>query len=150
MDAIIGFDFLDQSAFTIDYQFKRITVGPIASSLVAIPYQAGPGYAVVEMKIQQKTILLLVDTGASNLVLFESATRDCADAIIHVGTRTWSNMGGEIRVKQVQLRDAYLGTIPWGSRNVFILEDTGSSPPAGLGGLLGTVSLTARRARLRS
>ena len=43
-----------------------------------------------------------------DLVLFEDAVRDCGDAIKNVGSRTWSNMGGEIRVKQVQLRDAYL------------------------------------------
>ena len=145
VDAMIGLDFLGQGPFTIDYQFKRIAFGPIDSSLVAIPYQAGPGYAVVEMKIQQQKLFLLVDTGASNLVLFAGATRDCPDAIQNVGAQTWSNMGGEIRVKQVQLREAYLGSVPWGSRNVFILDDTGSSPPAGLDGLLGTVSLTARR-----
>jgi len=145
VDAMIGFDFLDQSAFTIDYQSMKITVGPIDSSLVAIPYQAGPGYAVVEMKIQQQKLLLLVDTGASNLVLFDGATRDCQGAIKNVGTQTWSNMGGEIRVQQVQLREAYLGAAPWGSRDVFILEDTGANPPAGLRGLLGVVSLKARR-----
>ena len=30
VDAIIGFDLLNRNAFTIDYQFKKITVGPIA------------------------------------------------------------------------------------------------------------------------
>jgi len=146
VDAMIGLDFLGKGPFTIDYQSKRIVFGPIDPSLVAIPYQAGPGYAVVEMTIQQQKFFLLVDTGASDLVLFEGATRDCPDAIKNVGTRTWSNMGGEIRVKQVQLRDAYLGSAPWGSRDVFILEDTGSTnPPTGLRGLLGIVSLKARR-----
>ena len=43
VDAMIGLDFLGQGPFTIDYQFKRIAFGPIDPSLVAIPYQAGPG-----------------------------------------------------------------------------------------------------------
>jgi predicted aspartyl protease len=145
VDAIIGFDLLNRSAFTIDYQSKKITVGPIAPSLVVIPYHAGPSYAVVEMKLQQKTILLLVDTGASNLVLFESATRDCADAIIHIGSRTWSNMGGQVEVKEVQLKDAYLGTMPWGSQDAFILASASGYMPGGLSGLLGVTSLKARR-----
>lgn len=145
VDAMIGFDFLNQTAFTIDYESKKIVVGPIDPSLVAIPYHAGPGYAVVELKIQQQTLSLLVDTGASGLVLFAGATRDCPNAIKHLGSQTWSNMGGDIRVQQVQLQDAYLGSAAWGSREVFILEGAHASPPAGLRGLLGIVSLKAHR-----
>ena len=145
VEAIVGFDFLNQSAFTIDYQSKKVTVGPIDPLLAAIPYEAHPGYALVEMKIQQRSLRLLVDTGASDLVLFEGATRDCLDAIRRVGTRTWSNMGGEIRVQQVQLADAYLGSMPWGTRDVFILPDSGGNQPGGLRGLLGVTSLKARR-----
>ncbi len=145
VDAMIGFDFLSNGPFTIDYQSKKIVFGPIDPSLVTVPYQAGPGYAVVEMTIQQQKLSLLLDTGASNLVLFNGATRDCPDAVKSVGTQTWSNMAGEIRVKHVQLRDAYLGSAPWGARDVYILEDTGSKPPAGLHGLLGIASLNARR-----
>ena len=136
VDAMIGFDFLGKGPFTIDYQSKKIVFGPIDPSLVAMPYQDGPGYVVVEMKIQQQKLSLLVDTGASDLVLFEGATRDCPDAIKSVGTRTWSNMGGEIRVKQVHLKDAYLGSMPWGARDVFILPDSGGNQPGGLRGLL--------------
>ena len=80
-----------------------------------------------------------------DLVLFEDAVRDCRDAIKNVGSRTWSNMGGEIRVKQVQLRDAYLGFTRWGSQNVFILDNKGGNAAAGLHGLLGVVSLKPRR-----
>jgi predicted aspartyl protease len=145
VDAMIGFDFLSQGPFSLDYQFKRIVFGPIDPSLIAIPYQAHPGYALIEMQIQQRKLLLLVDTGASDLVFFEGAIRDCADAIKNVGIRTWSNMGGEIRVQQVQLRDAYLGSRPWGSQDVFILQDTGGNPPAELRGLLGVASLKAQR-----
>jgi predicted aspartyl protease len=145
VDAIIGFDLLNQSAFTIDYRSKKIKVGPIDPSLVAIPYHAGLGYAVVEMKIQQQTLLLLVDTGASDLVLFESATLVCPNAIKNVGSQTWSNMGGDIRVQQVQLEDAFLGLIPWGAQDVFVLPDSGGNQPGGLRGLLGVASLKARR-----
>lgn len=145
IDAMIGFDFLSQSAFTIDYQSRKITVGPIDLSLIAIPYVAGTGYAVVEMKIGRQTLLLLLDTGASDLVLFESATRDCANAIKNVGSQTWSNMGGDIRVRQVQLEDAFLGSTPWGAQNVFILPDSGGNQPGGLHGLLGVAALKARQ-----
>jgi predicted aspartyl protease len=145
VDAMIGFDFLGKGAFTIDYQSKKIVFGPIDASLLTIPYQARPGYALVEMQVQQQKFPLLLDTGASDLVLFERVLRDCPEAFKKVGSRIWSNIGGEIRAQQVQLREAYLSSTPWGSRDVFILRDTGGSPPAGLGGLLGLASLKARR-----
>jgi hypothetical protein len=145
VDAMIGFDFLSKGPFTIDYQSRKIVFGPIDPSMASVPYQAHPEYALVEMQVQQRKVLLLVDTGASDLVLFEGAMRDCADAIKIVGTRTWSNMGGEIKVQRVQLRDAYLGSTRWGSQDVFVLPDGGATPPAGLRGLLGVSSLKARR-----
>ena len=145
IDAMIGFDLLSQGPFVIDYQSKRLVFGPIDTSLPVIPYHSGPGYVAVEMRIQQKKFLLLVDTGASDLVLFGDTTLDCADAVTNIGRRTWSNMGGDIELNQVHLRDTYVGFISWESRDVFVLELDGRSKPAGLGGLLGVISLKARR-----
>ena len=54
-------------------------------------------------------------------------------------------MGGEIRVKQVHLKDAFLGSTPWGAQDVFILQDSVGTQPGGLRGLLGVASLRARR-----
>jgi predicted aspartyl protease len=144
VDAMIGFDFLSQGPFTIDYETKKIVFGPINPSLSTVPYEAHPGYALVELKVRRQSFRLLVDTGASDLILFASAARNCQDAIKNKGTRAWSNMGGEIRVEHVQLKDAYLGAMPWGEQDVFILPD-GVKPPAGLNGLLGMSSLKVRR-----
>ena len=74
--------------------------------------------------------------------LFQTA----GSKIKNVGTRAWSNMGGEIRVQHVQLTDAYLGSTAWGTQDVFVLPD-GGNPPAGVHGLLGMSSLKARRVR---
>ena len=145
VDAIIGFAFLNQTAFTIDYQSKKISVGPIDPSLAAIPYEAYQGFPLVEMKIRQRSVRLLVDTGAPDLVLFEGATRDCLDAIGIAGTRTGSNMSGDIRFQLVKVADVYLGSMPWGTRDAFILADSGGNRPSELQGLLGVISLKARR-----
>ena len=144
VDAMIGFEFLSQGPFTIDYDTKKIVFGPIAPSLAAVSYEAHPGYALVELRIQEHSLHLLVDTGASDLVLFASAIRDCQNAIKNIGTRTWSNMGGEIRVQQVHLESAYLGAMALGTRDVFVLPD-GGNPPVGVHGLLAVSSLRARR-----
>lgn len=131
IDAMIGFDFLGRSAFTIDYEAQKIVFGPIESSSRTIPYQSGSGYVVVEMRVRQKTLRLVVDTGASDLVLFEGAARECADGIINIGSRTWSNMGGQFTVEQALLENTYLGSIPWGTQGAFILPAAGGTrPPA--------------------
>ena len=136
---------MSQGPFVIDYQSKRLVFGPIDTSLPVIPYHSVPGYVAVELRVQQKTLLLLVDTGASDSVLFCRNHADSADAGHNIGSRTWSNMGGDIKVKQVQLRDAYLGAIAWGAQDVFILEVDDRSKPSGLSGLLGVISLKVRR-----
>jgi predicted aspartyl protease len=144
IDAIIGFDLLSKSPFTIDYQSRKIIFGPIDASLNTVPYEPGPGYALVRMKVRQRSLRLLVDTGASDLVLFNLASCDCQDAIDNRSALTWSNMGGEIRVQKVHLPEAYLGLMPWGARDVFVLIDHDSGP-VGVDGLLGVASLKARR-----
>lgn len=145
VDAVVGLDLLNQNSFTIDYQSRKLTIGPIDPSLAAIQYEAHPGYAVVEMKIQKRVFRLLVDTGAGDLFLFASATRDFPEAVRSLGTRTGSNMGGEVRVQQMELADAFLGSKPWGRRQVFIFPDSGVKQVDGLSGLLGVASLKARR-----
>jgi predicted aspartyl protease len=144
VDVMIGFDFLGRGPFMIDYENRKIVFGPIDPSLRAMPYEAHPGYALVELKIKGQSLGLLLDTGASDLVLFASAIRNCQDAIKMLGTQTWSNMGGEIRVQQVQLMDAHLGATSWDSHVAFVMPDDGSHPDM-LQGLLGVSSLKARR-----
>jgi hypothetical protein len=69
--------------------------------------------------------------------------RKCMLQGVHenVGTRSWSNMGGEIHLQQVQLTNAYLGPAPWDEQDVFVLPDDGNRP-AGLHGLLGVSCIT--------
>lgn len=145
IDALIGLDVLGKAAFTIDYQARKIVIGPIDASLIATPYSAGPGYAAIEIKIRQEKFLLLVDTGANDLVLFASATARCQDALKDVGRRTWSNIGGEVRVRRVQVQDVSFGHLSRALIDAFILDDTGESRPPGLHGLLGLRSLKADR-----
>jgi predicted aspartyl protease len=145
VDGMIGLDFLGQTAFTIDYGSKKITVGPVDPSLTAVPYRSGPGYIVVEMQIHRRTVPLLVDTGTSGLVLFQPAEKDWLDANTIVGSQTASNMSGDVELQKVHLSDAFLGPTYWGSRDAFMLEGATAVPSAEFRGLLGLISLKARR-----
>lgn len=143
VDAMIGFDVLGQSAFTIDYESRRLVFGPVDSSFVTVSYSPGLTYAIVPLHIQGETLAILLDTGASDLVLFQSGVQNCPSAIHAVGQETWTSMGGEMPVAKVHLTDTYLGATPWGERVAYIPENT-ANQRAGVAGLLGTVTLGKR------
>jgi len=144
VDAIVGYDLLGQAPFTIDYEARKIIVGPIDPFLARIPYHPDLPFAVVDLKIGGRNLPILVDTGTSDLVLFESAIRDSVASIKISQAVIWSNFGGEMRVREIGLTNTYLGTESWGSRKAYLLRDDGDQP-YGFVGLLGTTALKARR-----
>lgn len=143
VDAMIGFDLLGQSPFTIDYESRKLVFGPIDPSFSTVPYSPGLPYAVVDLHVEDERLGILVDTGASNLVLFQSGLRNCLAAINTVGRETWISMGGEMPVRKAQLVRTYIGGISWGRRVAYIPENS-ANEPSGLAGLLGTVALGKR------
>lgn len=143
VDAMIGFDLLGQSAFTIDYESKKLIFGPIDRSFSTVPYAPGLPYAIVILQVGKERLKILVDTGASNLVLFQSHVLSCRPAINTVGRETWTSMGGDMSVAKAQLAAAYLGDMSWGKRMAYITENS-ASQPSELAGLLGTIALGRR------
>ena len=143
VDAMIGLDVLGQSPFTIDYETRKLVFGPIDASFNTVSYAPGLPYAMVVLQIRQQRLQILVDTGASNLVLFQSGVRDCGPDIVMAGRETWTSIGGEMPVKKAHLRDAYLGTVSWGPRWVYV-PDNSANQPSGVSGMLGTVALGKR------
>jgi hypothetical protein len=143
VDGMIGFDVLGQVPFTIDYESRKLVFGPVDPSFVTTPYSPDLPYAIVLLHVQQETLGILVDTGASNLVLFQRGVRNCRSAINTVGRETWVSMGGDMPVAKAQLLDAYLGGMPWGQRVAYIPENS-TNQPIGVSGLLGTAALGKR------
>ena len=76
VDAMVGYDFLKQGPFTIDYLSRTILFGPIDPRLETIPYVGGLPYVVVPMRVRDAEIPLLVDTGAHDLIVFEDGLED--------------------------------------------------------------------------
>ena len=143
VDAMVGFDLLGQSPFTIDYELKSIVFGPVDRSFSTVSYSPGLPYAIVVLHIEKESLGILVDTGASNLVLFQSGVHNCRSALNTIGRETWTNMGGEMPVAKAQLINTFLGAVSWGHRMAYI-PDNSANQPSGLAGLLGTVALGKR------
>ena len=140
---MIGLDLLGHVPFTIDYQAKEIAFGPINPAFASMPYRPGLPYAIVDLDVQGRRLGILVDTGASDLVLFASALQHCLWSTKKAHSATWSNLGGDIHVNEAQLTDAHFGSLRWDERAVYVLQDTETI--SGIGGLLGTKALGARR-----
>lgn len=145
VDAMLGYDFLKQGPFTIDYVSRIILFGPIDPRLETIPYVGDLPYVVVLMRVRDADLPLLVDTGAHDLIVFEEGMKDMGTTTSKQPSLTWSNLGGAIKVKRLDFSHSLLGTIPWSDREAFLLEDSQTSYSAGFKGLLGVAALRTSR-----
>ncbi|HEV2273717.1 MAG TPA: aspartyl protease family protein, partial [Acidobacteriaceae bacterium] len=72
IDAMIGLDVLGHGSFVIDYASRAIGFGPAPPLPVSIPLRVKDGLAIVDAEVNHAPVRLLVDTGASSLILFET------------------------------------------------------------------------------
>lgn len=144
VDAMVGLDVLGRSDFSIDYAAKKLVFGPVEPLESAFPIQAGPGFVYATLQVQGQAVRLLVDTGANRLVLFGSRVRDRLPGLRALGAKTSSNLGGDLTLKQVQLKEVRLGRSDFPTLQAFLLENSGGDLP-GFDGLLGVRSLGLTR-----
>jgi hypothetical protein len=72
IDGILGLDVLGQSTFAIDYSSREILFGAAPSMPNSAPLQVKDGLAYVDAVFNRNPVRLLVDTGASSLVIFNN------------------------------------------------------------------------------
>jgi len=144
VDAMIGLDVLGQTSFSIDYEAEKLVFGPVEPSASPHTLQVGPGFVYLTLHVQERSIHLVVDTGAKDLILFEARLRGRLNGLRTRLTKTSSNLGGDVMLKQVNLPEARLGSTPLGSLNAFVLDSAGEGNP-GFDGLLRVRSLGLTR-----
>ena len=145
VDAMVGYDFLQQGPFTIDYPSRKILFGPVDSQLETIPYADGLPYVVVRMHVQNAELPLLVDTGSHDLIVFENVLEGIGPKSSGKQSRTWTNLGGTIQVRPVDFSHSFLGAMPWSYREAFVLQDSRPTDSSGFRGLLGVAALRTAR-----
>ncbi|HYG97734.1 MAG TPA: aspartyl protease family protein [Terriglobales bacterium] len=143
VDAMIGFDLLGRAAFTIDYRCKRLIFGQVDSSWASVPYKAGLAYPLIELAVQGGRVSVVVDTGASGLVLFDKTAEPYLSGARRRGAETWSNLGGDVQVRKIEIPQLALGASAWSDRKAFVLEH--AEGPSGVHGLLGPMALGLER-----
>ena len=108
IDAIIGLDALTPDSFVIDFDDHKIVFGKFRVPPSAVPMTMDGPLATVELIANREILKLIVDTGSSQLVLFQD---DIPDSIrlINQGSSKMANLAGEVQARQVHLEEMKLG-----------------------------------------
>ena len=144
IDAVIGLDVLRLSNFTIDYPTKRIIFGAAPVVGASTPFQDTAPGLIVQMEVDGVPLHLMLDTGASGMLLFQSRIRDRLPRLTGLGERLSSNLGGDFRVQSVRVAAMHLGDTDFGPQNAFVVEDRADCSPE-FDGLLGPSALELKQ-----
>jgi predicted aspartyl protease len=141
IDAILGFDVLSLSSFSIDYKSKKIIFGHIEPSPAMIPLGIRPPTFTVQLQVQDEQIRLLVDTGAADLLLFECRLSGRLRELPTRGVKRSSNSTqSQFELREVSLPSVRLGETDFGLRKAFLLDDN-TNCGRSFDGVVGPLSL---------
>jgi hypothetical protein len=141
VDVIVGIDVLSRTSFTIDYEARKLILGPAERLSNSTPCDTRFPYPTVPLQIGNLRIGVLVDTGAQDLALFERQTRTAFPDVQIVGQETRRVLEGLVIVKRAEFHELTLGTTHWTQREGFFTEAASNL----FHGLLGPRWLGAKR-----
>jgi predicted aspartyl protease len=109
IDAVVGLDVLGQSSFTVDYSARQIRFGPPPTMPISIPLSMEDGLPFIDAELNGAPAHLLVDTGASSLILFETRLPGLINGLKVSAIHRSANLLGDFDRKQVSLDRLKLG-----------------------------------------
>jgi hypothetical protein len=122
IDAVVGLDVLGKTSFSINYRTKRMRFGPVERSRSTVSFETGPSFVTVEARLHDRTVRLLVDTGASALMLFHSRLTNPTSLPAGKLTKA-KNVGGDFQRQAVLIPDMHLGKENLGPQRGFVVAD---------------------------
>jgi predicted aspartyl protease len=126
IDGVVGLDVLGDNSFSIDYRTKRLRFGPVKRMPSAVSFETGPSFVIVEARLHDHPVRLVVDTGTSALVLFQSHLKSPISQFSGGSTATATDgNGGDFRLQPVLITDASLGKQELGPLTGFVVADQG-------------------------
>ena len=145
IDAVIGLDVLGQSAFEIDYTKWQIHFGSFPPLVNSLPLRIKGGLPTVDAELNHLAVHLVMDTGASALLLFEPRTLAPASPAPILPTRVSAVAGssssiGEFQGKQVRLSSLRLGETEFGREAAFVVRSPGDKD-RGFDGMMSPAAL---------
>lgn len=122
IDAVVGLDVLGKTSFSINYRTKRLRFGPIERTRSMVSFETGSSFVIVKALLHDQTVRLLVDTGASALMLFRSRLNK-PTSLSTGKLATATNVGGGFQRQAVLIPDMHLGKENLGPQKGFVVED---------------------------
>ncbi len=144
VDGVIGLDVLGQSAFLIDYTSRKIHFGPSAALPNSIPLRLTGGLAIVDAEVNHAPARLLVDTGASSLIIFETKVPKSVAGLKIDAVQRSTNLMGEFERKQVWLHSLRFGEAEFGQEPAFLVHNRNDAVQ-GFDGLMSPAALGITR-----
>jgi predicted aspartyl protease len=122
VDGIIGLDVLRKSSFAIDYRTREMIFGPIVPLTFSAPFDTEVPIVTIRARLQNRQLRLVVDTGAPDLMLFQSRVPE-AITLQLLGMETVSDVSGTFQRRKVRIPHAYFGKESIGTQFAFVLDD---------------------------
>jgi hypothetical protein len=122
IDAVVGLDVLGKNSFSIDYRTKRLRFGPVKRTRSTISFETGTPFVIVEARLHDRPVRLLVDTGASALMLFQSRLKNPISQLAGRTARA-TNVGGDFQRQAVLFPNTRLGKEELGPQTGFVVAD---------------------------
>ena len=104
-------------------------------------------FLTARMTVGGQQVRLLVDTGSSDLVLFEARMPPALANPPWKGDKTVYYASGAARLLRLELRQARLGTHTWDKLPAWALDRALDGYPDSIDGVLGVAALGCRRVR---
>jgi len=141
IDALIGLDILATSSFEINYANRRIIFGSTTPGSEAVSFKTVPPLVTIEMMLEDQPFRLVLDTGASGLVLFDKRASKKPRTWQVTGEASSWNMSGQFSMQSIQISRSQLGNSGLGGMRAYLTAD--QSQGLGFDGLLGVSILRA-------
>jgi predicted aspartyl protease len=133
IDAVIGLDLIGQGAFEIDYSSRQINFGRMPTLKNSLRLRMSGGLPLIDAELDQTQVRLVLDTGASSLILFEPKT--AAQAKTSAVEHSAKTMG-EFAGKPVRLSSLRLGQAEFRREAAFLVPRRGGIEDRGFDGLV--------------
>lgn len=123
IDGMVGIDVLGKLAVTIDYKTREMSFAESALLDFSAPYVMTQHFPTVEITLNGEPFKLMVDTGASSLMLFASHVAGKISPKAGGKLKHSTNMSGALERAQVLLQDVILGDADLGEEAGFLVTD---------------------------
>lgn len=120
IDGIVGLDIVGENPFEVDYSAHEIRFGPLPFMKDSIPFQWKQGLAVIDAVVNHAPVHLLVDTGASSMILFGGARQLAGNTAAHA--QPASDTIGDFDRNHARSVRLSLGKTEFGQEAAFVVQ----------------------------